>query len=103
MESGPFVLPIMTNFSFGLTKAVQTRAPLSLSEDKNRKLEIWRSFDLLGNREVDYAAQAPSLLTWDMLYTLIFPEEKARISGFRLCHIKEPTRYNLSMTNIKAK
>lgn len=56
MESEPFVFPIMTNFSSGLTKAVQTRAPLSLSEENNRKLEIWRSLDLLGNRELDYAA-----------------------------------------------
>lgn len=57
MESEPFVFPTMTNFSSGLAKAVQTRAPLSLSEENNRKLEIWRSFDLLGNRELDYAAQ----------------------------------------------
>lgn len=35
MESESFVFTIMPNFSFGLTKAVQTRARFSLSGENN--------------------------------------------------------------------
>lgn len=73
----------MTKFSFGLTKAVQTRAPLSLSEENNRKLKwnrevIW-PLRKRGGRH--YGSKPPSLLTCDTLYTLIFLEEKMRISA----------------------
>lgn len=40
MESESFVLCIMTNFSFALSKAVQTRAPLSPSGQNNRKTSM---------------------------------------------------------------